>query len=247
MRRRTKNRVAFLAVVALFAVFVVMVVMTNRSADEPVPAPRPSPGRTSAAPVGLGAPTALSRLKLAEPVGGCPEVGCRAMFSTTATASSFRWADLNHDGCNTREEIMALTMTHTTLVDGCNVVEGDLADPYTGQDVHYTEDPPYEVQIDHIVPLAYAWRHGAAGWTWEERRAFGNDWPNLMPTSVRANAQKSDQGPGEWMPVNKAFACAYSRRFIAAAYKGAPGADPPKRLTITEADKEALQAGLATC
>lgn len=188
---------------------------------------RPTPPQA-----GLGAPTALSRLKVAEPGSTVPYN--RARFGNSEHASRFTWADLDHDGCNTREETMADDLTNKTIVGGCNVVAGDLTDPYTGQKVHYTEAPPYEVQIDHTVSLAEAWRHGAAGWTWEKRREFANDPSNLVATSAPVNEAKGDDGPAEWLPhIRDDLKCAYVRRYTKEAYEW--------RLTVTKDDKAALQ------
>jgi hypothetical protein len=95
------------------------------------------------------------------------------------------------------------------------------------------------VQIDHIVPLAYAWRMGAAAWSPERRRQFANDPGNLLAVSGRANASKGDSGPGEWMPVNRGYACPYARKFVAVAYGW--------RLAVTAPDKAALRLALHTC
>jgi hypothetical protein len=188
------------------------------------------PTDTTPAPAGVGAPTALTRLHV-DP--GTPGTDYRrARFGST-------WADLDRDGCNTREEVMARDLVDTTRVDGCNVIAGLLHDPYTGRDLRYAEAQPTTVQIDHVVPLAYAWRHGAATWDDTRRRAFANDPANLLAVDGRANAAKGDSGPGEWMPVNRAFACGYARRFTQAAYA--------YRLTITAADKEALRLAFTTC
>jgi hypothetical protein len=50
--------------------------------------------------------------------------------------------------------------------EGCDVTSGEWLDHYTGR----TYAVPAEIDIDHVVPLANAWRSGAsaitpsAGW-----------------------------------------------------------------------------------
>lgn len=188
-----------------------------------------TPRHAAAARPELGAPTALSRLHIAPPVNDGTYV--RSAFGAG-------WIDADHNGCSTREDIMARDLVAKAL-NGCNVVAGTLRDPYTARVIRYSEHQSYTVQIDHIVPLAYAWRHGAEGWTRAQRVAFANDPHELLAVDGRANASKGDSGPGEWMPINKAFACTYARRFVAAAYT--------YRLTVTRADHDALQLALDTC
>jgi hypothetical protein len=58
-----------------------------------------------------------------------------------------------------------------------------------------------DVQIDHIVPLAYTWRVGAAAWTDQQREAFSNDPAELRAVDGPTNASKRDRGPSRWLPL----------------------------------------------
>lgn len=66
--------------------------------------------------------------------------------------------------------------------------------------------------IDHMVPLANAWRSGAGSWTAERRKAFANDLPRpqLLAVSAATNRSKGDQGPDEWQPPAKGYWCTYA-------------------------------------
>lgn len=112
------------------------------------------------------------------------------------------WIDTDKDCQNTRAELLiarsARPVTFTTA-SKCTVDSGEWIDPYTGN-THYKAS---ELQIDHIVPLAEAWRSGAWSWTQEERLAFANDSTNLVAVESAVNLQKSDRTPDEWMPPNK--------------------------------------------
>jgi hypothetical protein len=71
------------------------------------------------------------------------------------------------------------------------------------------------VQIDHIVPLAYAWSMGARQWNSVVRQRFANDPANLVAVDGEANQDKSDKQPSQWMPANSGFHCQYAIQFIA--------------------------------
>jgi len=70
-----------------------------------------------------------------------------------------------------------------------------------------------DVDIDHIVPLAHAHRHGAANWTRAQRRAFANDFDNLLVVNDSTNQSKSGQAPHEWLPPLKEYWCEYGKRW----------------------------------
>ena len=54
-----------------------------------------------------------------------------------------------------------------------------------------------KLDIDHVVPLANAWRAGAKKWSDDRRRAFANDLDDsqLIAVSAKSNRCKGDQGP----------------------------------------------------
>ena len=125
-----------------------------------------------------------------------------------------------HNGCDTRNDILDRDLTDKTYVatTRCtrSVATGALRDPYTNETVTFTRGNQIgaSVQIDHIVPLAYAWDMGARDWTDEMRKRFANDPANLLAVAGQANQDKGDLPPGEWMPTNTAFWCAYAVQFI---------------------------------
>lgn len=107
------------------------------------------------------------------------------------------WADLDHDGCNTRSEILQRDMPDEVL-NRCTVKSGSLIDIYQGTRLVI---PGNKIEIDHVVALADAWRSGAFKWTLAERIQFSNDMNNLVPTSVKNNRTKSDKSPDQWHPA----------------------------------------------
>ena len=149
--------------------------------------------------------------------------------SWTDSADGVLWAG---DGCYTRDNILFRDLDNPTKRDDCVVVAGTLDDPYTGKILTFNKAQASAVQIDHMVPLLYAWRNGAADWDKATRARFGNDPLNLVAVDGPANGQKSADGPGEWMPTNPAIRCAYALRFatVATTYN----------IAVSNADKTAM-------
>ena len=136
------------------------------------------------------------------------------------------WTDDNsapggHNGCDTRNDILDRDLVDKTYVSikRCPnaVATGTLHDPYTNTTVAFLrgEKTGAAVQIEHIVPLAYAWDQGARFWTDDLRVRFANDPANLVAVQGQANQDKGDKEPALWMPPNEAFHCQYAMQFIA--------------------------------
>ncbi len=124
---------------------------------------------------------------------------------------------LGHNGCDTRNDILARDLDDVVYEDGtndCVVLTGSFVEPYTGQAVQF-QRAVTDIQIDHVVALAYAWDLGAAHWPLQRRVDFANDPLNLVAVDGPSNQSKSDRGPGDWMPANQEYRCAYVERFAA--------------------------------
>lgn len=121
------------------------------------------------------------------------------------------WVDMDGDCLDTRNELLVTMSTGqvTKTPNGCSIRRGKWFDPYTDLVLTNAAD----VDIDHLVPLAYAWRHGADSWTEQQRRRFANDPANLIPVAARTNRQKGAKGPLDWMPEATGFHCQYLLRF----------------------------------
>lgn len=121
------------------------------------------------------------------------------------------WADVDGDCQSTRHEQLANLSTGpiTLSDDGCRVIRGRWLDPYTGMIFQNSSD----LDIDHIVPLFWAWQRGAYAWSDSERTAFANDPANLFAVDDGTNRSKGAQGPLEWLPPNDDFHCEYVTRF----------------------------------
>jgi hypothetical protein len=146
------------------------------------------------------------------------------------------WAEQGHS-CSTREVVLRRDGKDVRRDAECRPLSGKWTSAYEGK----TFTDAGELDIDHTVPLANAWRSGARSWTEERRKAFANDLthPQLLSVSATTNRAKGDQGPDEWQPPAKTYWCAYARSWISvkATYE----------LTVTDAEKSELGDMLGTC
>ncbi|WP_030423468.1 HNH endonuclease family protein, partial [Streptomyces sp. NRRL F-5065] len=139
--------------------------------------------------------------------------------------------------CDTRETVLERDGTDVQRDEECRAVSGKWVSVY--DDKVFTKAA--DLDIDHMVPLANAWRSGADSWTQEKRREFANDLthPQLLAVSATTNRSKGDQSPDQWQPPAKTYWCTYARAWVSvkATYE----------LTITDAEKSTLGEMLDTC
>lgn len=120
------------------------------------------------------------------------------------------WADVDGDCQNTRHEVLIKTSTIPVVFKGsndCSVLRGRWISPFTNE-IHINAK---SLDIDHLIPLSWAWSHGANTWTQDRRESFANDERNLLVVEASLNRQKSDKGPDAWLPPSNQ--CAYLARF----------------------------------
>lgn len=124
-----------------------------------------------------------------------------------------RWQDRDQDCLNTRQEILKQLSTATvafTAPNSCTITHGRWFDPYTNRTFYQA----HQLDIDHIVPLKWAWDHGADHWPRHKRLLFANDPVNLIAVEAGANRSKGDQSPLTWLPPNRVYRCQYVVRFL---------------------------------
>ncbi|MFI5495851.1 HNH endonuclease family protein [Actinoplanes sp. NPDC051859] len=144
----------------------------------------------------------------------------------------------NQEGsCNTRETVLQRDGDGVVVDNSCQATSGTWHSPYDGE----TWTDAQDVDIDHLVPLAEAWRSGAADWTTERREQFANDLthPQLWAVTDDLNQAKGDQDPAEWQPPLEGFKCDYVKMWITVKHTW--------ELTAQEAEKTALQQALEAC
>ena len=182
--------------------------------------------------------TAETILDSLEVKGRAPKTGyTRAQFGQT-------WADVNRNGCDTRNDILQRDLTDVVFRIGtknCVVESGTLIDPYSGTTIYFVkgEKSSMEVQIDHVVALSNAWQTGAFKLTLVKRTEFANDPENLMAVQGRLNSQKGDGDAATWLPPLKSYRCTYVSKQIAIKAKYG--------LWVTAPEKSAMKNILARC
>jgi len=123
------------------------------------------------------------------------------------------WIDIDNDCQDTRAEVLIRDSSSAIKFKRdkpCNVSSGEWHDPYTGKVFYKASD----IDIDHIVPLAHAHEMGGKYWSREQKRAFANDFENLIAVEDNANQSKNSKPPQEWLPVNKSFHCKYLIKWL---------------------------------
>lgn len=209
----------------------------GEAADLAAPAPAGSSDTTTllAGATGQTALVALAQLA----VNDSP-----SMAGYDRDSFGYRAYDTDHNGCDTRNDILRRDLTALTLKDGtngCVVLTGTLADPYSGTTIAFTRgtSTSNDVQIDHVVALGDAWASGAAAWSDDERHQLGNDPLNLLAVSGPLNTQKGDKAANAWLPPNTSYRCAYVARQV--------GVKLTYALTVTTSERDAMAAVLSSC
>lgn len=139
--------------------------------------------------------------------------------------------------CNTREVVLKRDGQNVVQDSSCAAVSGSWFSEFDGATWYAASD----VDIDHMVPLAEAWRSGASSWTTSQRQSFANDLtrPQLIAVTDNVNQSKGDQDPAEWLPPRTTYRCMYVRMWVHVKYHW--------NLSVDSAEKSALQSVLNGC
>jgi hypothetical protein len=117
------------------------------------------------------------------------------------------WIDANKNGCDTRAEVLIAEATVKPRKSAkCKLTGGKWLSSYDG--IRYTDAS--KLDIDHLVPLAEAWRSGAWAWTDQQRMEYANDLEDewaLNAVTASVNRSKGDKDISQWLP--KKNVCAY--------------------------------------
>lgn len=151
------------------------------------------------------------------------------------------WLDVDHNGCDTRNDVLARDLTDLERQGPCKVLRGTLVSPYTGERVDFVRGNRTStlVQIDHVVALENAWRTGAQQLSQAEREALANDPANLFAVDGHSNAQKRSGDAATWLPAATAFRCTYVEHQVAVK--------TTYRLWVAPAERDAMERVLARC
>lgn len=137
------------------------------------------------------------------------------------------WIDTDRNRCNTRCEVLA-----QEALPG-----GGWMSVYDGLMIYDAA----ELDIDHMIPLAEAWRSGAAIWTDQRREDFANDLAHpstLIAVTASSNRSKGDRDPTGWRPQPSEW-CSYAKAWISVKVQWSLRADP--------AEVQSLERMLRVC
>ncbi|WP_228801700.1 HNH endonuclease family protein [Nocardia puris] len=156
--------------------------------------------------------------------------------------------------CSTREVMLLRDSTGSVTLDPKTCVvtvgaDGGWRDRYgvldrkTGQLREYkwiTDSSG--VDAEHIVPLAEAWRSGAAKGDEQTRRRIANDALNLEASDPTANRSKGDQDAANYLPPGE-FRCGYVERYVRVKIKYGLTVDTAEMTALRSAVDECVQRG----
>lgn len=147
------------------------------------------------------------------------------------------WIDVDKDGCNTRYEVLiAEAVVKPKVGAGCYLTGGRWRSSYDGK--VFTN--PTGLDIDHMVPLAEAWRSGAWAWTAAQRMDFANDLEDsrsLLAVTASLNRSKGDRDVAAWLPAKAQ--CNYISNWLAVKWRF--------DLTVDPIEGEFLQTKIMAC
>jgi len=192
--------------------------------------PAPANAATSAAKacktnnIKLGLLTALDCVTVAEEhIGGYK----RSLFK--------HWVDANGNGKNTRAEVLIAESLVSVQFSstGKTVSTGKWLSLYDGE----TWTKASDVDVDHVVALAEAWRSGAWKWSSSRRQSYANDlgvaW-TLRAVTDNVNQSKSDDDPTYWLPPLESANCVYLTEWVAVKIRWKLTVDAEERQSIRD-------------
>lgn len=141
------------------------------------------------------------------------------------------WITPSGTNCNTRESVLKRDGDGVSVGTDCYPTDGSWFSEYDGVTLSAAGD----VDIDHVIPLAEAWRSGAQQWTATERQNFANDLtgPQLIAVSASSNRSKGDQDPSTWLPTRTSYRCTYAKMWVATKYRWGMSAQSSEKAVLT--------------
>ena len=131
------------------------------------------------------------------------------------------WVDADGDGCNTRCEVLLRQQ----------LPDGGWFSTYDRTHVVNSSD----LDVDHVVALAEAWRSGAWVWDAARRREFANDLAeprSLIAVSASSNRSKSDRDPTSWRPSVESDWCEYAISWMTVKTRWVLSVDPEEFVAL---------------
>ena len=157
--------------------------------------------------------------------------------TTGYNRSSFKhWIDTDKDGCNTRAEVLIEEAVVKPKIGAkCKFTGGKWFSAYDGKTITNAS----LLDVDHMVPLAEAWRSGAWKWSAAQRQTFANDLDNseaLIAVTLSTNRSKGDKDPSLWMPsIDK---CVYIMNWVTVKWRYSLTVDVKELASIEKISQE---------
>ncbi len=224
-----RKKRAYLPFLLVLVVAVGAAMLARNHSKLGVDIPGASGGGASTAPSAPAAKQSLAQLKKLRVADPLPMAGySREKFP--------HWIDQS-GGCDTREVVLKRDGKQVKESKGCHPTSGHWNSQYDNKVI----SDPGDLDIDHVVPLANAWRSGAKNWTTDKRKQFANDLkdPQLVAVSAKSNRSKGDQDPSTWKPPYEGDWCTYARSWISVKSRW--------ELTVTAKERTALTDMLGHC
>ena len=152
-------------------------------------------------------------------------------YEGTYSRSAFKhWIDEDKNGCNTRAEVLIVeAVVKPKVGKRCVLTGGRWLSAYDGKKIKKAS----RLDVDHMIPLAEAWRSGAWAWTPIQRQNFANDLSDpraLIAVSFSQNRSKRDKDPSRWLP--KIDQCTYISNWIAIKTRYSLSVDNAEAVTL---------------
>jgi hypothetical protein len=197
----------------------------------------------------VGAVTIAASSVVVAPTAGASTISTQTLLAQLVVAREHSagydrtlfplWIDADHDGCDTRDEVLIAEATRTPTVGaGCSLTGGRWYSRYDG----VTTTDPSTFDIDHLVPLAEAWQSGAWRWNTDTRERYANDLgygADLIAVTAHSNRSKGDREPQDWLPDRTSFQCRYMAWWVAVKWRW--------HLRVNHAEKAFLVSRLSAC
>ncbi|WIB78793.1 HNH endonuclease family protein [Curtobacterium sp. MCPF17_002] len=265
-RRRTRTTLTSVLVALALAVGAYALHTTGVLAPDAEAAPAATAPAATDAPTISTEPGTPGTSRASSPAAASPTAGSPTAASPTAAAAAraalaalpvkgkapatgydregdfgTAWLDVDRNGCDTRNDVLARDLTGITRQGPCKVLTGTLVSPYTGATVDFVRGNTTStlVQIDHVVALENAWRTGAQQLPQADREALANDPENLFAVDGHSNAQKRSGDAATWLPADSSFRCTYIEHQVTVKTK--------YRLWVAPAEHDAMARILSSC
>ena len=144
------------------------------------------------------------------------------------------WIDDDRDGCDTRKEVLIEeAIVKPKIGKKCVLSGGTWLSSFDNKTIKGSGST---LDVDHMVPLAEAWRSGAWQWTNAERQLFANDMMDsrvLISVTASSNRSKGDRDLANWLPkASKEVVCDYVFAWIAVKLRYYLSIDPNEAAVI---------------